>query len=190
MAAILLGNGVGGRITTAPHYICVSIFSINLSETFLIPRRIRRGIIINLHWSSLKVPVTRVRLMKPEFSQQIFEKKYSNIKFYENPSIERGIVPCGQRSRHMTKLIVAFRSFADKSWNAWIQLEYLDISRAAEGPTLKANTVVIVVVLIAVLNISRDFLCNGANRTSVWLTDLETYIFKYPPFGYCTLTHK
>jgi len=33
--------------------------------------------------------------MKLQFSQQILEK-YSNIKFYENPSSGSRVVPCGQ----------------------------------------------------------------------------------------------
>ena len=48
--------------------------------------------------------------MNLEFSQQIFEK-YSNIKFHENPSSGSRVVPCGQTD--MTKLIVAFRNFAN-----------------------------------------------------------------------------
>jgi len=37
--------------------------------------------------------------MMLEFSRQIFEK-YSDIKFYENPSIVSQVVPCGQIDRH------------------------------------------------------------------------------------------
>jgi len=59
--------------------------------------------------------------MELDFSRQIFEKysnisgqifeKYSNIKFHENPSSGRQIVPCGRADRQMTKLIVASRNF-------------------------------------------------------------------------------
>jgi hypothetical protein len=48
--------------------------------------------------------------MKFEFSGQIFEK-VSNMKFYQNPSIGNRVVPC--RQTDMTKLIVAFRNFAN-----------------------------------------------------------------------------
>ena len=48
-------------------------------------------------------------LMKLEFSQHIFEI-CSNIKFHENSSSVRQVVPCGRTD--MTKLIVAFRKFA------------------------------------------------------------------------------
>jgi len=37
--------------------------------------------------------------MKLEFSRHVFEK-YSNSKFYQNPSSVNRIVPCGQTDRH------------------------------------------------------------------------------------------
>jgi len=51
--------------------------------------------------------------MKLEFSGQIFEK-YTNIKFYENPSIGSWIVPFGWTAGQtdITKQVVAFRNFA------------------------------------------------------------------------------
>jgi len=61
--------------------------------------------------------------MKLEFSQQIFEK-YSNIKFYENPSTGRRVVPCGRTDRQlfhadgqtdMTKLTVGFSRFCERA---------------------------------------------------------------------------
>jgi len=45
-----------------------------------------------------------------EISRHIFEK-YSNIKFYENPSSGSRVVPCGRTD--MTKLIFAFRNFTN-----------------------------------------------------------------------------
>jgi hypothetical protein len=48
--------------------------------------------------------------MKFERSGQIFEK-VSNIKFHQNPSNGSRVVPCGPID--MTKLIVAFRNFAN-----------------------------------------------------------------------------
>ena len=75
---------------------CVFWFSLQLlSETFLIIRRIKRDIVINVHWSSCKVPVILVKIgMKREISLHIFEK-YKNIKFHENPSSGSRVVPCG-----------------------------------------------------------------------------------------------
>jgi hypothetical protein len=52
--------------------------------------------------------------MKFEFSRQIFEQVL-NIKFHQNPSIGSRDVPCGQTD--MTKLIVAFRNFANATKN-------------------------------------------------------------------------
>jgi len=52
--------------------------------------------------------------MKLEFPRQIFQK-YSNFKFHENPSSGSRVVSCGQTDGQtdMTKLIVAFRNFAN-----------------------------------------------------------------------------
>jgi len=60
--------------------------------------------------------------MKPEFSPDSIEK-YSNIKFHENPSSRSRVVPCGQAD--MTKLIVAFRNFANQPKNS-LQLSSLE----------------------------------------------------------------
>jgi len=52
--------------------------------------------------------------MKIEFSKQIFEKKNStSTKFHENPLIGGRDFPCGRT--YVTKLIVAFRYFANAS---------------------------------------------------------------------------
>jgi hypothetical protein len=69
-------------------------------------------------------------LTKLEFSRLVFEK-YSNIKFHENLSSGSRVVPCGQTDgwmdgqTDMTKLVVAYRSFAkapnksDNSFSYW-----------------------------------------------------------------------
>jgi hypothetical protein len=43
------------------HKICVLVFSTNLSQTFLILRRIQRNIIINVHRASCKLPFNFLR---------------------------------------------------------------------------------------------------------------------------------
>jgi len=52
--------------------------------------------------------------MKLNFSQRIFDK-YQNIKFHKIPSIGSPAIPCGQTEGriYMTKLIVAYRCFAN-----------------------------------------------------------------------------
>jgi hypothetical protein len=63
----------------------------------------------NVYRSSCKVPVIIVRfLMNLEFSRQNI-KKYSNIKFRENPTSGSRVVPC--RRTDMRKLTVAFHNF-------------------------------------------------------------------------------
>jgi len=59
--------------------------------------------------------------MKLESSEQIFEK-YSNVNFHENPSSGNRVVPCGQMDGRtdMTKLIAAFRNFANAPKNEQI----------------------------------------------------------------------
>ena len=57
------------------------------------------------------------------FSREISEKNYSSVKFHENPSSGSRVVPYGQTDRKvdvqtdMTKLIIAFRNFANAPKN-------------------------------------------------------------------------
>jgi hypothetical protein len=53
--------------------------------------------------------------MKLEFSQQVFEK-YSDSKFHENPSSVAELFRADGRT-DLTKLIVAFRKFANAPKN-------------------------------------------------------------------------
>jgi len=54
--------------------------------------------------------------MNLEFFRQIFEK-YSDIKFHENSSSGRQIVPCGQMDGQIdrTNVMVAFHNFTNAS---------------------------------------------------------------------------
>jgi hypothetical protein len=56
--------------------------------------------------------------MKHEFSGQIIEK-YTNIRSHEILFSESRVIPCGEVDGHtdMTKLIVAFRNFANAPKN-------------------------------------------------------------------------
>jgi hypothetical protein len=80
-----------------------------VSETFLIVRRGRRDIVINVNRSSRKVLIILVRFQRNEFCGQIFEK-HSNTKYDANLSSGGRVVPCGQTDT--TMVIVIFRSFA------------------------------------------------------------------------------
>jgi hypothetical protein len=93
------------------------------SEIFLIPRRTERNMIVNVLWSSCKVPVILLRIEWNELSRQFFEKHW-NIKFHENTSSENRVVPRGQKDGRtdMMKLIVACRNLRKrlkiKLWNS------------------------------------------------------------------------
>jgi hypothetical protein len=71
--------------------------------------------IINVYWSSCKIPFYSCPIsMKNEFSKQSFEK-YSDIKFHKNPSSGSRVVPRGlmDGQTDMTRLIVAFSQFCE-----------------------------------------------------------------------------
>jgi hypothetical protein len=99
-----LTNGTvweGGGGVVVEHKMCVFISSTNLSETFL--RRIQRDIIINVHTSFFKTPVTPVR-------------------FSKNPQICSFLKICPEllhadRLTDMTKLIEALRIFSNAPKN-------------------------------------------------------------------------
>jgi len=59
-------------------------------------------------------------LTKIKYSRQIFEK-YSRTKFHENQFIGSQVVPCRRTDGRtdMTKLLVAFRNFADAPKNVY-----------------------------------------------------------------------
>jgi hypothetical protein len=85
------------------------IFLQNLSEIFLILRRIRQDIIIEVHRASCKVKI----LMKLEFSRQIFEKS-SDIDFHENPSSGSRTVPRERTDGH-DEASSRFRKFCERA---------------------------------------------------------------------------
>ena len=49
---------------------------------------------------------------KLELTRYIFEK-FSNVRYYQNPSIGRRDFPCRQTDRHMIKLTFVFPNFAN-----------------------------------------------------------------------------
>jgi hypothetical protein len=60
----------------------------------------------------VRYPLFLQILMKLEFYGHVFEK-YSSIKFLDNPFNGSGVVPGTDGQTDMTKLIVAFRNFAN-----------------------------------------------------------------------------
>jgi hypothetical protein len=62
--------------------------------------------------------------MRYEFSRHTFEK-FSNIKFHQNPSSGSRVVTWGQA--YKTKLIVAFRNFANAPNNGHMYLFYQEV---------------------------------------------------------------
>jgi hypothetical protein len=82
------------------------IFSTNLSEKFLIMRKIGRDIIKNVYLTSCRSQI----LMKLEFSVQIYEK-YSDINFTKLRPVGAELLVDGQID--MKKLMVAFRNIAN-----------------------------------------------------------------------------
>ena len=70
-----------------------------LSKTFLILRRIRRDIVINVKKCSCKVPVILVGLEWNINFLDRFTERSSNIKFHKNSS-SGSRVPCGRTDGH------------------------------------------------------------------------------------------
>jgi len=95
---------------------CVFSFLLQfLSETFLILRRTERDMVKNEYWFLCKVPIILVRL---EWNLNFLDRFSKNTyQFDGNPSCGRPIVPCGRTETDMTKLVVAFRNFADAPSN-------------------------------------------------------------------------
>jgi hypothetical protein len=92
--------------------VCFDILYTFFSETFLIPRRTERVIIIYVEWSSCKVPVILVQLW---WSLKLLDSFSTNTQISNFMKIR----PMGGESFHsdrrtdMTKLRVAFRNFAN-----------------------------------------------------------------------------
>jgi hypothetical protein len=86
--------------------------------------------------------------MKLEFSKQSF-KKYSNIKFNENPFSDSRVVPYGRTGRQtetdMTKLVVACCNFANapKTDLKDLGFEYVNCNELDQGRVQQEMFIVI-----------------------------------------------
>ena len=97
--------------TVIEHKMHVSIFSATFFQNISHSKKTRRRHIKNVYWTSCKVPhYSSQILMALEFYRQIF-KKYSNIKFHDNPSSGSQVVTC--RQTDMMKLTVTFCNFVN-----------------------------------------------------------------------------
>jgi hypothetical protein len=102
---------------------CVFRFSLQLlSETFLIIRRIQRDITINVHRCSCKVPLLLSNFNETWIFSTDFRKKNPQISnFMKIRPVTAELFHGYRRTKtDMTKLIVAFRNFANapKNWHA------------------------------------------------------------------------
>jgi hypothetical protein len=106
-------------------------------------------------------------LMKFEFSQQIL-RKYSTIKFHENPSS-----PHGRREkwRDVTNLIVTFRNFANMPENCEKPVRKINIIIARALPLDQNFSVERRHNKFLVLILFYDPLLNHAFTTNGWLTE-------------------
>jgi len=89
-----------------------------LSETFLILRRFQRDIIINVHWSSGKVPVIPARFeIKFNFLDRFWKNtQISNFKKFRTMEAELFHADGQTDSRtDMTKLIASFHNLTNAS---------------------------------------------------------------------------
>jgi hypothetical protein len=100
----------GGGDTS--HKTCVFLFLTILTEIFLILRRIKRDVFINVHRSSCTVEYQLVLsdFMNLEFSRRFAQK--TNVKFHENPFSGSRVVSCRRADGRTDKmkLKVAFRN--------------------------------------------------------------------------------
>jgi len=90
------------------HETCVSFSLQMLSETFLILNELSEMCSKLCECTGLQVKLSL--FLSLNFLER-FSKKYSNIKFHENPSRGSGVGSCGRTN--IMQLIVAFRNFAN-----------------------------------------------------------------------------
>jgi hypothetical protein len=111
---IIKQHGFRKKKSVIKHKTCALIFSTTfLSETFFILRRTERDVITNVYWSLSKVYVILVRFeWNLHFLEGLSKNNYiSNFK--KRVQWEPSCSMRADRRTDMTKLIVAFRNFAN-----------------------------------------------------------------------------
>jgi hypothetical protein len=100
------------------HKMRVLISSTNSSETFHVLRRNERDVFKNIQWSTCKVPVLLVRFQWSRSFSRGFRKipKYQILWTSDQWEQSRSIRKTDERT-DMTKLIIAFRNFANAPIN-------------------------------------------------------------------------
>jgi len=88
---------INGTILQKCYWTLIDCFHFlyNVSEIFLILRRIKRDVTKNVHLSPYKVPVLVRIWLKFNILEGFFEK-YSSTKFHENPSSDSRVVSSGR----------------------------------------------------------------------------------------------
>jgi len=91
-------------------HACAILSSVACSFYNVFPHYFINGILVFMQSTNYSCHI----LMNLQFSRKSFEK-YSNTKFHENSFSGSRVVPCGRTDRQTdtTKLIVAFRNFAN-----------------------------------------------------------------------------
>ena len=99
---------------------CVLIFCTNFVWNIFHSMGNCTRLIIDVYWCSCNVPPLLLRYWWNLNFLDKFKKKYTNIKFYENPSCVSRVVLCAQTD--VTKHIVAFRNFSNAPKNYGIPI--------------------------------------------------------------------
>ena len=153
-----------------------------MSKSFLILRRIESDIIINVRRSSGKVHVILVRL---KWNLNFLETFSKSIKFHENPSSGSPVLPCGRTDGQtdMTKLMVAFRNFANAPTNSTFFPRSTFLSSSIELQlfpyTILTDWFLVAFAKFRDVSVSFDMSVCPSVRSSVWNNSAHTgRIFK------------